>query len=69
MYKVTKNDIQKGNFPLTHDCILKVYYLPDCPVRFEYFTCPSQHSGTYSLVLQTLSVVHKLEITSADKFL
>lgn len=68
MFKVTKEEINKGFFPLNHDCILKVYYLPDCPVRFEYFTCSADKCGAYSLMLQTLSIVHKLEIHSVDKF-
>lgn len=68
MYKVTLHQITNGDFPLNHDCILKVRYINDCPLRFEYFTCRSCESGSICLTLQALSVVRFVEISSVDKF-
>lgn len=68
MYKVSLHELNRGNFPLSHDCILKVVYNAGCPIRFEYFTCESQYSGRFCITLQSLSLVKSIEVISVDKF-
>lgn len=60
--------ILKGNFPLNHDCILKVHYHPDCLVHFEYFTCRAQDSGALSHYFKMLYSVITVEIISVESF-
>ena len=50
----SENLIKKGEIPLSHDCILKVVYLPDCGLRFQFFTS------------RTIERLLKIETTSAD---
>lgn len=66
-YSVHRSDIEKGNFPLNHDCILKVVYSRDCPLHFEYFTCQSQDSGKLLDILSKLALVKLVKISSVDQ--
>lgn len=60
-------DIQKGDFPLNHDCILKVVYNPYLSMlRHEYFTCRSQDSGILVSILKNIYVISKIYIYSVD---
>lgn len=65
----SKFEIDSGNFPLNHDCILKVVYLPDSPLRFSYFTCRSQDSGALVFILSSVPMVKKVVVSSVDEFL
>ena len=67
-YPTNKSDINIGAFPLNHDCILKVVFSPDCGIRFQYFTCQSQHSGQIVLLISQLYCVKKVECIEVDKF-
>lgn len=67
-YKTTILDIDKGLFPLNHDCILKVIYFPGLGLSYEYFTCRAQDSGSISLILSNLTLVNKVLIYSVDNF-
>lgn len=67
LYPTNRHDIDRGNFPLNHDCILKVEYIQASPVRFQYFTCTAPDSAKLSDVLLKVSLVHKVNIVSVEK--
>lgn len=67
LHPTNPQSIDKGQFPLNHDCILKVCYIADSPLRFQYFTCQSQHSGLISSLFGSLSVVRSVKFVSVDK--
>ena len=67
-YPTTKSDINIGAFPLNHDCILKVTYSHDCALRFQYFSCRAQDSGSIVLIISKLYCVKKVECIEVDKF-
>lgn len=62
------SNIVDASFPLNHDCILKVNYIPGSGLRFQYFTCRSQDSGSLSVILSSLALVAKVECIPVDKF-
>ena len=62
------SQILNGNFPLNHDCILKVHYKRYCDIRFEYFTCRAQDSGQLVHYFSMLAPVRTVEIISVDSF-
>ena len=61
-------DIRNGNFPLNHDCIIKVDYIQGTPLRFSYFTCCAQHSGTIVDFISKLPVVKKVYVFDVESF-
>lgn len=61
-----RRSIDSGNFPLNHDCVLKVRFNRDCPLRFQYFTCREQDSGAVMLLLYKLALVSEINISSVD---
>lgn len=65
-YKTARFEIDEGNFPLNHDCILKVCFIRGCPLRRCYFTCRAQDSGTLSVIFSALPLVSVVEISSVD---
>lgn len=67
MYKVSRYQIDKGDFPLNHDCILKVAYIKGSPIRFEYFSCRSVDSGWIVELLVSLSIVKDVKFSSVDE--
>lgn len=67
-YPTSRSAIIKGDFPLNHDCILKVNYIEGSPLRFGYLTCCSQHSGALVDVISKLLLVKSVNISSVDKF-
>ena len=66
MFKVSRKQIDKGDFPLNHDCILKVCYISGSPIRFEYFSCRSMDSGWISELLVSTSIVKEVKFSSVD---
>lgn len=68
LHQTNLRDIQIGDFPLNHDCILKLVYTPGTALRFQYFTCRSQDSGTLSLILSQVFCVKKVICISVDDF-
>ena len=66
MYKVTRHQIDRGDFPLNHDCIIKVAYIKGSPIRFEYFSCRSVDSGWISELLVSTSIVKEVKFSSVD---
>ena len=67
MYKVSRHHIYRGDFPLNHDCVLKVSYIKGSPIRFEYFSCRSVDSGWISELLVSLSIVKDVKFSSVDE--
>ena len=67
MYKVSRYQIEKGDFLLNHDCILKVSYIKGSPIRFEYFSCRSIDSGLIAELLVSLSIVKDVKFSSVDE--
>ena len=67
-YSCSLSDIKKGEFPLNHDCILKVCYFPGSGISFEFFTCRAPDSGELSVILSQLSIVNKVVPYSVDNF-
>lgn len=66
-YSACRYDIDKGNFPLNHDCILKVEFVVGSFIRFQYFSCRSQDSGQLMSIISKLSLVRCVEISSVDE--
>lgn len=66
-YKTTRFEIDKGVFPLNHDCILKVCFIRGSIVRFVYYTCRSQDSGQLSVIFSSLPIVSHVYISSVDE--
>lgn len=66
-YPTDRKSIDKGNFPLLHDCILKVEYIQCSPIRFQYFTTWVTDSGKIVDILSKCSVVKKVNIVSLDE--
>lgn len=58
--------IDSGDFPLNHDCILKVRYIGGCPIRFAFLTCRAIDSGALVLLISSLPNVKDVEISSVD---
>lgn len=66
IHKCSRKDIDNGNFPLNHDSIMKVCYIRDSPIRFEFFSCRSVDTGTLSLIISQLSGVRMVKFSSVD---
>lgn len=66
-YKTTRLEIDRGDFPLNHDCILKVCYIRGSPARFTYFSCRSQDSGQLTVIFSSLPIVSHVYISSVDE--
>ena len=62
------SDIRKANFPIDHDCILKVSYKRGAPTSFEFFTLKISDAESISLLVSRLSVVSSVQYWSIDKF-
>lgn len=67
-YPVHRSDINKGNFPLNHDVILKVCYYRDCPLRKAYFTTRSADTGVLCDVISKLPMVRAVEVVPIEQF-
>lgn len=65
-YQTNRRSIDRGNFPLNHDCILKVTFSPGCGVRFGYYTCRSQDSGLLVDIISKVHNVKYVKISSVD---
>lgn len=63
---VNKYDFKRGNFPLNHDCVLKVRYLAGTCVQDDYLTCCSEDSGSLVALISALTAVYKVYISSID---
>lgn len=61
-----KTSIKNGDFPLNHDCILKVSYIVGSPLRFSYFTCCAQHSGALVLLIKSIPLVKNVYTSSVE---
>lgn len=68
LYPTTKAAINIGAFPLNHDCILKVVFTQDCGLRFQYFSCRAQDSGSIVLIISKLYCVKKLNVLKLISF-
>ena len=66
LHPTSRYYIDNGNFPFNHDCILKVVYIADSPIRFQWFTCRQQDSGVLADVILKLSIVKKVQISTVD---
>lgn len=60
--------IIKGDFPLNHDCILKVHFINGTGLRFQFFTCRSQHSGTLVDIISKVFCVRKVEVIPVEQY-
>lgn len=67
-YKTTINDIEIGNFPLNHDCILIAYYFHGCGINRDYFSCRAEQSSALVDILCKLSIISRVKIVSVDEF-
>lgn len=68
LYATTLSDIKRGNFPLTHDCILKVEYIHCTPISRQYFTCSVLDSSAVIDILSKVGPVFRVDISSVDDF-
>jgi len=66
-YPVHRSDIDRGNFPLNHDVILKVCYYRGTPVRKAYFSTRSIDTGVLCDVISKLPMVHAVEVVSVEQ--
>lgn len=60
--------IQEGDFPLNHDCILKVYFMCDPGPYHQLFTCRSQNSGTLTDILSKVFCVRRVKIIPVEEY-
>lgn len=65
-YQVHRLDIEKGNFPLNHDVILKVCFYRGSPVRKAYFSTRSTDTGVLCDVISKLPMVRAVEIVPVE---
>lgn len=65
-FPVHRSQIDKGNFPLNHDCVLKVRYFHGSPTRKAYFTTRSIDTGILCDVIAKLPMVQAVEVVSVD---
>lgn len=68
LYRTHGHCIKKGDFPLNHDCALKVNFITGSPLRCCYLTCRAQDSGTLVDIISKISVVHSINTYSVDDF-
>lgn len=66
-YPVHRKSIDKGDFPLNHDAILKVEFYPQTGLHYQYFSCRSHETGTLADILCKLFCVRRVFITSVDE--
>lgn len=67
-YKCHVWQIESGQIPLDHDCVLKVRYIPGSPLRFDFFTCRSRDSAPFVLSISPLSVVKSVDVIPIKSF-
>lgn len=65
-YPVHRSQIDKGNFPLTHDCILKIRYIHGAPIRKAYFSTRSIDTAALCDVISKLPMVQAVEVVPVD---
>ena len=67
MIKLYRYEIDKRDFPLNHDCILKVFYIEGSPTTVEYFSCRLVDLGCILDILVSLSIVKDLKFSAVDE--
>lgn len=67
-FPVHRKSIINGDFPLNHDAILRVEFYYLTKLRYQYFTCKSQDTGTLADILCKLYTVHRVCVVSVDEF-
>lgn len=65
-YPVTHCGLHVADFPLNHDCILKVEFKQPRALHYQYFTCRSQDSGTLCDIISKLFPVRHVYISLID---
>lgn len=64
--KINRSQLKTADFPLNHDCILKVCYNADSHLRWELFSCRSIDSGLICNLFTQLYAVCKVLCYSVD---
>ena len=67
LYPTDRKSIDNGDFPLTHDCILKVEYIQGSPIRFQYFSTWATDSAKIVDILSKSSLVKRVNISLVDE--
>lgn len=65
---VQVEDVRKGNFPIFHDIILKVEYIHDCGLCWQYFSTCSPFVETVRSILSKLAVVRFIKVIKVEDF-
>ena len=66
LHRSTRYDISVGNFPLNHDCILKVEFYNGVGIKYQYFTCRCQDSSLISDILSKVLPIKKVSFCPVD---
>lgn len=65
-FPVHRSQVDKGNFPLTHDCVLKIRYFRGPSTRNAYYTTRSIDTGILCDVIAKLPMVQAVEVVPVD---
>lgn len=68
LFPVHRSQLEKGEFPLNHDCILKVEYKDPYLVKYQYMTCRAIDSGVIVQILQASCAIRKIYVSDVDSF-
>lgn len=64
--KIGRFQLPKADFPLNHDCILKVQFKTGCPMNYAYYSTRSQDSGILTLIFQSIPLVSRVFVSSVE---
>lgn len=68
VHKISLNQARMADFPLYCDTILKVRYIANCGIRWQYFVCMSVDSLSIKSLYESLTVVHDVKIIPINEF-
>jgi len=66
LHPTCRRSIDSGDFPLNHDCILKVEFIYSAPIRFAYYSCRAQESAQLIDILSKVPMVQHVYTSSVD---
>lgn len=68
LYKITLNQARTADFPLYCDTILKVCYIANVGIRWQFFACMKSDSESIKMMFESLVVVHEVKIIPIENF-
>lgn len=68
LHKISLNQARLADFPLYCDTILKVNYIANVGIRWQYFACMKTDSVAFKVMFESLVVVHDVNIIPLENF-